>query len=240
MTDDLRLEIEAEAFASLPRECCGYIVRSFATGAFERVPCANVAERPETSALFAPSDSQKALMRGLITGTYHSHPLEDESPSNQDVAACNELDVPFYIFSTQTLGWAKVVPATYPAQPYTGREFVFGIDDCFNLAREWYRRELKIDVRPKRCREDFWSKGQNVFVNGFAEEGFVTVADDVKVGDVYLMCIKSPKHLPNHCAVYTGSGCILHHLWQRLSCQEPLLGLWSKCIHSRLRHRSLC
>lgn len=240
MNDSLRLEIESVAFSAVPNECCGYIIQNYATGGLEVVPSANLAAQPTEAALFSPLDTQSAILRGFVVATYHSHPFGSESPSPQDLAACDELDIPFYIFCCETKGWYHLRPSDAPPVPLIGREFAFGLFDCYGLVRDYFKMQHGVQLNTYACRDDFWEKGQNLFLDHFVQEGFHVVEDEVRVGDCFLMCVKSPKHLPNHAAVYVGCGQILHHVQSRLSCQAPLTGLWSRCIHSRVRHSSLC
>jgi proteasome lid subunit RPN8/RPN11 len=240
MNDALRLEIEAEALAASPNECFGFIVRSFASGGLQRVPCRNVAEEPAEHAIPAVSDAQTALLTGEVLSTYHSHPNALETPSEADLRACEESEVPYHIFSLLSQQWYTLRPSCAPEMPYVGREFAFGITDCYTLVQDYYRREFKLVLPHLPRRDEFWLQDNPIFMQTAYEEGFRPVTDDVRVGDIFLFCVASKPDRPNHLGVYVGCGHFLHHLYSRLSCQDSLVGSWSRRIHSRYRHSSLC
>jgi len=62
----------------------------------------------------------------------------------------------------------------------------------------------------------------------------VACADELKVGDCFLMQVASP--VPNHAAIYLGDGLILHHLQGRLSSRDVYGGYWQKVTTHILRH----
>jgi cell wall-associated NlpC family hydrolase len=120
-----------------------------------------------------------------------------------------------------------------------GRRFHHGTLDCFTLIRDYYATEHGIEI-PNFAREDnWWNNGQNLYRDNFQRAGFreLTDAEDVQVGDVFLMTIRSP--VENHAAVYIGDGMILHHFWGRLSSRDPYLGYWRENTTVALRHKDL-
>lgn len=237
MNAEIRDLIEVVAQSCYPNECFGYIVRN-AQGALEMVECQNIAPDPQSGALACPRDAKYALLRGSLVATYHSHPNESSEPSEQDRFACNETMLPMYIFAYPAKEWSRVIPedTNFPLEM---REFIFGIQDCYDLVREYYWRALGLKLSNYSRYDRFWDRGEDLFGQNFAKEGFVEVHDELKEHDGILMKINSAE-LPNHVGVYVGGNRILHHLIDRPSRQDVFAGQWSRFTHKRVRHVSLC
>jgi proteasome lid subunit RPN8/RPN11 len=93
----LRAQIEAEARAAYPRECCGLLVgqrRGERIEIFLAHPASNIAERDDRFEI--DPQVQFALLHALrgsgreIVGCYHSHPNGRAEPSRTDTAAASE------------------------------------------------------------------------------------------------------------------------------------------------------
>ena len=119
-----------------------------------------------------------------------------------------------------------------------GRSFHHGVLDCYSLARDYYRREVGIEI-PDMAREaSWWLKGQNLYVENFAAFGFVEIEPkDLRRHDALLMQVGSP--VINHAAVYIGDNMILQHCAGRLSSRDVYGGGWHRATRKALRHRSL-
>ena len=118
-----------------------------------------------------------------------------------------------------------------------GREFVFGVVDCYTLVRDWYAREYGIQLRDYDRRDKFWDRGENLYMDNFAAEGFSKIPlEEVQRGDLILMNLVSP--LPNHAAIYLGDQQVLHHVQGRLSSRDVYGGYYGKSTACALRHES--
>ena len=118
-----------------------------------------------------------------------------------------------------------------------GREFVFGVVDCYTLVRDWYEREYNICLKDYDRRDKFWDRGESLYMDNFANEGFRKISvDQVQRGDLILMNLVSP--LPNHAAIYLGDQQILHHVQGRLSSRDIFGGYYYKSTACALRHES--
>ena len=118
------------------------------------------------------------------------------------------------------------------------RPFSLGTNDCFALAREFYKINFGIEVTDYARPQD-WSSGELDLIRMLYErEGFEMITDwrvdDLRPGDVMAMCIGDRN--PNHLAVVVDDGQILHHLTNHLSRTELLRDFWRNSTAFILRH----
>lgn len=227
-------DITQHAAQAYPRECCGVVIVERGKSVY--VPCRNVAESNEHFVIH-PDDYCAAEDRGEVVKIVHSHPNAAPSPSQADRVGCELSGVPWLIINWPTGAIHEFSPSGYQA-PLVGREFSHGVLDCYTLVRDYFLRELNIAL-PDFDRDDsWWAKGQNLYLDGFKEAGFVQVPkDSLKPHDGLLMQVAAP--VPNHAAIWLGNGLMLHHMMKRLSSRD-VYGGWYRKIHTHtLRHRSL-
>lgn len=225
-----------QAKAEFPAESCGLV--AVVKGRRRYFPCRNLAETPDEHFVLDPLQYAEVEDQGEIVAVVHSHPKTNHAPSQADRVACEKSGLPWHIVNPQTEQWGYCEPEGFEL-PYVGREFVFGIVDCYSLCRDWYKREFGLDLKDYDRRDQFWLKGENLYIDNFANEGFHRVpVEELQYGDAILMQLQSP--LPNHAAIYIGDGQILHHLQGRLSSRD-LYGLdsyYGKSTACVLRHES--
>lgn len=120
-----------------------------------------------------------------------------------------------------------------------GLPYIEGQQDCFGLARRFYKDVFDIEI-PNFARPTDWSDaGLNLLGLLYHEAGFKVL--DVhpslyRPGDVILMGIRNT--YSNHAAVLVEKGLILHHLYRNLSRTERYAGLWRNSTLAVLRHES--
>lgn len=233
ITNQLLNMIKLHADATLPRECCGFIVES--NGQLDYRKCTNTAEDDND---FVISAEEYASVEDdcKIICVVHSHPNESCEPSMADKVSCEESQLPWLIMSLPSYEYKIIQPEGYQA-PYVGRPFTFGVLDCYSIIKDWYKRERDIDL-PHFNRHNNWWKDPslNYYVDNFETNGFYRLPSNTQpiVGDVFLMQIKSPK--PNHAALYIGDGKILQHMYKSLSQRYTYGGTWAYLTTHHLRH----
>lgn len=226
-----------DVLARYPEEACGLVVND------RYVPCPNVAERPTETFRIDPVELIKHGY-GSIQAILHSHPYDlarptiypPEWPSSHDLRAWMGGSIPWGIAATDGEGLTNLVwlDDTSP-EPLVGREFVFGVNDCYSLIRDWYRMERGITI-PNYVRSmDWWERGEDLYTDNFESAGFYEVPlDEIQVGDVLMFKVRAP--VPNHAAVMTGTNEILHHLFHRPSGYDTL-AKWARVIVKAVRYR---
>lgn len=130
------------------------------------------------------------------------------------------------------------------AAPYEGRPYVLGQYDCYTIVRDWMARERGHEMAmltdtPERLVNQWLTDG--VFVTNPELHRWERVIVP-KPGDGILFSLsrrdeESPNRA-NHCGVYLGDGCFLHHFPNRASCVQPFDQRWRSWVVSFMRIKS--
>lgn len=237
ISEDTKSHIIGEAERSYPREMCGVLIRNKGDLVFMKIP--NVASQygveAEDSFVICPKTYSDVEGKFEIAAIVHSHPDCSAKPSAHDVARCNQGDIPWIIVSYPDIDISEIVPSKEEV-PLIGREFVHGIQDCYTLIKDYHERELGIILRDYDREDEWWEKGENLYLDNYNEEGFIEIEEkDLMIGDTLFMQIESD--VTNHAAVMYDDNIILHHLYGRLSCLGIYGGYWRDRTTRILRHR---
>lgn len=220
MIEEIREHFEAE----YPREACGLI--GVVKGKKKYFPCENVAE-DEDDFIMSSSDYMKYKRSMDIIGIVHNHPDATNEPSNADIDNCNALGIPYYIFSYPDME-LNIVEPKINTNPLLGREYSFGVADCFEAMRDWLAVE-NIHIPPRDLFEDdWWLKGLDYFTEENIKNWKHKKVETPKKNDVLIFQINAST--PNHCGVYLGNDVFFHHAVNRLSCRESLYPFWIEHI----------
>ena len=218
-----------------PKEAVGLLLNI--KGKERYFACRNLSLTNHQCFILDPEDYVKASNLGDIIAIFHSHPITPPTPSQADKVSCEQSGLKWYIVNPDTEQWAYCEPTGYKA-PILGRQWVWGVTDCWSLVRDWYKENKNIELRdwkrpttPEEFLED------PMFERCAWRTGFRELRKDEKleVGDLLFMSIMG-KGL-NHVALFLGNE-ILHHLADRLSCKEPYSEWLLKCTGKRLRYVS--
>ena len=225
MTPVLLEAILGHARAEAPRESCGVLVWDGKNDAVYH-PCRNVGELDQFE--IHPEDWVAAEDADTVLGIVHSHPGGTTTPSPADVRSCSRSGVPWWVFTLDG-AWERITPAGWSV---LGHPFAWGVQDCYTLARDMFPAMPDFVRAP-----GFWSAA-DLFRQGLGSASFGQVEDGPSPYDALLMSIRG-QGVPNHCAVYLGSGRIAHHLPGRLSREEDL-GPLARAVVATVRRVSIC
>src|SRR5690606_26844065 len=151
----------------------------------------------------------------------------------------------------KVLGWHSFEPSGYVA-PLVGRSFHHGQLDCYTLIRDFYSRELNIEIPDFERPDNWWDVPEHgeLYLDNFEKAGFVRIDGQPRYGDVILMQYRSDR--TNHGGVYLGDAvltsqpdlhpvpnALLHHAMPRLSERVVYAGYWSDVTRMIVRHKDL-
>jgi proteasome lid subunit RPN8/RPN11 len=229
---------EAEQRPDAPQERCGAVIET--DGVQSLIEYANVHPEPREFFRIGAVEWGKAFLNHNVVAVWHTHPSTSAEPTQADLVYLERTRLPWHIVSGWDGSHSYTEPTGYVA-PYEGRDFHHGILDCYALCRDWYSREMGIELPDVDREYLWWNKGANLYIDQFKDHGFVEVAPEVNVknlrrGDGLLMQVAS--RVPNHGAIYLGDGKILHHVQDKLSEITNYGGDWLKRTTNHLRHKS--
>lgn len=233
MTPELLSEIMVHAATEVPREACGLVVATDV--AVKYFPCRNAHPEPENYFLIDKYDQADAEDAGEVLAVVHSHVTLPPIPSQADMVEAEKWEIPWVIVNPTTGEMSEYKPNGYEA-PLLGRVFSHGILDCFTLIRDFYMITLGITLPNFEREDEWWNKGQNLYLENYAKAGFVVVTDGPRENDVILMQLPKSE-ATNHGAVYLGDDVIIHHVAGRLSRREMYSGFWHKMTTHVLRYQ---
>ena len=216
-----------------PKESVGLLLNI--KGKERYYPCNNLSMSSYQCFVLDPEDYVRADNTGEITAIIHSHPTTPPTPSQADLVGCENSNLPWHIVNPKTEQWGYCEPNGYKA-PLLGREWVWGVTDCWSLVRDWYREEKQIELKDYQrsmTPEEFLKNP--LFEEYATQTGFRELEpnETLQEGDVLLMSILHPTL--NHVAIFLGD-MVLHHLADRLSCREPYSPWLLKCTGKRFRY----
>ena len=216
-----------------PKESVGLLLN--VKGKERYYPCNNLSMSSYQCFVLDPEDYVRADNTGEITAIIHSHPATPPTPSQADLVGCENSNLPWHIVNPKTEQWGYCEPNGYKA-PLLGREWVWGVTDCWSLVRDWYKEEKQIELKDYQrsmTPEEFLKNP--LFEEYATQTGFRELEPNeaLQEGDVLLMSILHPTL--NHVAIFLGD-MVLHHLADRLSCREPYSPWLLKCTGKRFRY----
>ena len=162
---------------------------------------------------------------------WHSHP-EGNRFSPADVRACKASNLPWILYDCKS-GIFRYADPTGNA-PYLGRDFVYGLNDCFGLVTDWLRREMNFDFPDVDRYEDEPVPSEKIlggFPSLMEKSGLIRVKD-IQEGDI--LFIQTRSLLPNHAAIMVDveRNHILHHLIDKESAIDFYGSYWRNNTHS--------
>lgn len=243
LTAKIKKAINAHANECHPKECCGVIVNG------DYIPCKNIATN-DAQFEIDPIDLVGAEKEGKILAYCHSHPDGSCEPSMPDRVQMNLHGLPWVITNGVEVELHK--PNDYKA-PLLGREYHHGLMDCFTIVKDYYQRELNININDYPRAEAWWESAESkpLYLDNFKAEGFVEV-DNLQKHDVILCRLGRTEHV-NHALIFIGDGelksektervigneLMLHHPYNRQSIREIYGEAWQRRAAIIVRHEDL-
>lgn len=211
-------EIEEYLKSKFPLEGCGFIL--IVKGRLKFFPCENDSLSPQNNFSISPASFLAAEEVGEIYAVVHSHVKAPYTPSPADVASQKIHGYPWLVVGLTDNGplisWLdnkKETPSLY------GRQFIWGVFDCFTFIRDWYEQEYGIVIPAAKYVEKFWEKGEELYLDNFESAGFVEVSmSEIQYGDIVLLDLVGG--VTSHAGVYLGNNTIAHHIEGRLSSRD--------------------
>ena len=243
LTEILKAAIAQHAEECYPLECCGVIIDDY------YVPCRNIATDKNQFEIHH-EDLAIAEELGEIQAYVHSHPNASARASEIDLIQIELHKKPWVICAYPDIEFQVYKPCGYKA-PLVGRNYIHGTQDCYAIVRDFYKRELGIDI-PDYERQDLWwesKENPSLYLDNFEKEGFIEV-DEPQYGDVLLCRVGRTEHV-NHAIIWLadnpelkseqteaciGSALILHHPYGRKSCREIFGQQWQERVVKVVRY----
>lgn len=244
MTAQAIVDLRAHAIDAFPEEAVGVVL---ADGSY--LPMKNAAPEPRKAALLARGDYLGLLTSGQLRAVAHSHPRGPDAPSEADMRAQIEMQVPFVLVATN--GQATAEPFAWgdellDERPLIGRPFRHAVDDCYELVRAywWAEHGVRLPSYPRNW--EWWLArtpgSKDLYARFFGEAGFYQIgATEVRPGDCFLASVRSDLGQANHAGICLDAGLALHHVSSgrafdpgRLSKRQPL-AIWMPHVTHWLR-----
>ena len=230
----LKPQMAAHAQKHPDQEVCGIVAGG------QYWPCNNAHSSPSRHFAITAEDYARFDPLG-IEAIFHSHLYFSEDKfSRHDIASCKQVNVPWVMYCVPANTWHHMDPTGNA--PFLERPWLYGINDCYGLLRDYYRREFSIERDDYDRGEEFeWKSSEwRMFEKNFEGQGFREVGDgQARKGDMLLMQLQAD--FPNHVGVMHSpeQNVFYQHLLDRLSEASVYGGYWRKNTVKVLRHREL-
>lgn len=201
------------------QEVCGVIAIHDGRRVYKR--CKNTALIPQRCFRICPDELHAIQQRSQVIAIVHSH-VGSVEPSQTDRAVAETTALPWVIVNAAG-DYTILRPESYQTASFVGREFCWGVQDCWTLVRDWYQAELGITL-PDAERPPIALWQINPLFAQWMDYGF-TRTTDIAYGDIIAMAIGDSGQ-PTHAAVYLGNNRILHQVPNRLSSVDLYDGFW--------------
>ena len=244
LTARLKKAIHNHAADCYPAEACGLIVDG------DYIRCTNTA--PDGQFAIDSKDWAAAEDSGTIEAIVHSHPDGTTVASDLDRHQIELHGVAWVICAYPDLDFAIYKPCGYQA-PLIGRNYYHGWQDCYSIVKDFYAREMGIDLPDFERQDRWWESKDNssLYLDGYPKAGFVEVStDDLRYGDVLLCRVGQTEHV-NHALIYLadngmfksevtepciGNSLILHHPYGRKSVRDIYGQMWMEKVVKAVRY----
>ena len=170
MKKELKEEIISHAHESPDEEVCGLIVQKDLTE-LKSVRLKNVHPSPKDCFSINPEEILKYSKYSKVIGIYHSHPKTKANPSPYDEINCEEIGIPYYIYSVKYNSFFCDIPMSFKPAPLFDRVYVEDIYNCLTFIKDYYILETdwlpSYEERLEKKKQ--WAQNPNFQEHGFLE-----------------------------------------------------------------------
>lgn len=234
MNPIIQQQVRNHAFQNINEECCGLIVGEGDNS--YSLPCRNTSLEKDKFYSIDPIDYIKHADKNII-GVYHSHTKGKAEISYLDILNAENHKLDMLIYSIRTDKFLQYKPNGFKCE-YIGREFSIGKNDCFTIIKEYYKKELNININDYYRNSLWYEQEPDIYEKNFSKEGFLIV-DVLQKHDVILFKFGNAIHA-NHAAIYIGNDLMLNHCRDKFSTIEAYDKIHNRYASQYLRHKSLC
>lgn len=235
------------AYACYPHEMCGLIVKKY-TGETIFYQTENIHQDKNENFGISEIDYANADAMGEVIAIVHSHTDANLwnsklSFSQADIAACNQSNMP-WVLVVLPQEQIEVLNPTGIKIPLLGREFSYGILDCYSIIKDaFYEIGINLNNYPRgNLGEWIDNPDWNLYEESFEKENFVELpfASTLQKYDLLLMRTEGSKI--HHAGVFWNEekNTFVHHLTDRYSSEDFYGSYWRKVTVKKVRHESLC
>lgn len=241
LPDNTWAVIQKAAQATWPKSLCGVIVDD----QFFQIP--NLGRKPN-EVIMDPATLRRFNREGGITAVVYSstdtHPTQEHLQLQID-SGITRILVPMWEGQAQNpIAWGDCCPV----EPLTGRQYIYGVNDCYTSVRDFYRTQLDVLLPRVATTLNWWMEGDSEYIKHQDQAGFVRVISpqpyDVVAFKYYLRSdVPVAKQVVNHIAVLLDDNRIYHHMGGAISEYNYLVKdgkpHWKTYAVGYYRHRSL-
>lgn len=201
--------IKSQTIKYAPREACGFIVEKN-----NRISCItanNIAQDPIRNFQISSIDFLNVKNTNNILYIYHSHLSDNFDFSELDILTSDNLNIPFLLYVIKDNSYKFYFPTNFKKR-YIGRYFKIGENDCFTFIKEYFLKELNINIEPIIKNYSNHIEAQKVFdknleLNFLEKNNFFRVDEDnLETNDLLIISTSFGKHF----AIYIGNNKIIH------------------------------
>lgn len=213
------------------------------------IQCENQSPMPKEHFLVLPNQIDALKKTGDIVALWHSHTDDDHLLSDGDKLMSEKLDINYIVYSVKTKEFTEYEPIGLET-PLEGRAFYFGLQDCFHLVIDYYRRKLNINIpfpidgnpfltsAPDQWKHHSENRKDNTFLKEYLQKYGFSETNGLRKHDILVFRL-GVVVAPCHLAIYLGGNRMLHHPYQSISEECNYDNFWKKRTCHILRHNLL-
>lgn len=222
--------IKKYALENINIESCGLILQN--QKEIFIYPSINISLEKDKFFTINPKDYLKASLLGNIIGIYHSHTENGSLDFSQtDIKNAKNHGLIYVLYCIKTNSF-KIYDGSQESiyKDYLNIPFEIGKNDCYELIKNYYKNELKINL-PNLSRDKNWYENNNQrFLLEFQSQfhKFLKETNILQKNAILLFKYKH-KEYPHHLGVYLDNNEFLHHPQNKFSTINIYDKIYQKC-----------